>query len=68
MGGGTVHQLIIKEMMANGRRQAYTLLDALDMCLQIAEGLNYLHTAHPMVRHKEVQTYVAATHDLKFAE
>jgi serine/threonine protein kinase len=49
MEGGTVHQLIIKDMMANGRRRMYTVRDALDMCLQMAEGLNYLHTAKPMV-------------------
>jgi serine/threonine protein kinase len=49
MGGGTVHQLLLKEMMA-GMGHVYSTIDALDICLQIGQGLQYLHTLKPMVR------------------
>lgn len=38
MAGGTLKQLVTREMLGNGRR-TYTGVDALDICLQMARGL-----------------------------
>ena len=38
MPGGTLKQLITREMLGNGRR-TYTNEQALDICLQMARGL-----------------------------
>jgi serine/threonine protein kinase len=49
MTGGNVKQLLWKHMAANGGT-VYTLEDGLDICLQMARGLKYLHSCQPMVR------------------
>lgn len=54
MAGGTVKQLLICEMLGNGRR-VYNDAQALDICLQIARGLKYLHMAQPMVIHRDLK-------------
>jgi hypothetical protein len=38
MAGGTLKQLVTREMLGNGRR-SYSNQDALDICLQMARGL-----------------------------
>jgi hypothetical protein len=38
MAGGTLKQLVTREMLANGRK-TYSNKDALDICLQMARGL-----------------------------
>ena len=38
MAGGTLKQLVTRDMLGNGRR-AYSDRDAIDICLQMARGL-----------------------------
>lgn len=52
MTGGNMKQLVWKHMMANGGT-AYTLAEGLDICLQMARGLKYLHSCQPMVRARQ---------------
>jgi serine/threonine protein kinase len=49
MPGGNMKQLVWKQMLANGGTM-YTLQEGLDICLQMARGLKYLHSCSPMVR------------------
>jgi serine/threonine protein kinase len=49
MSGGTLKQLVTRQMLSNGGR-VYSLVDGLDICLQMARGLKYLHSCSPMVR------------------
>jgi serine/threonine protein kinase len=48
MSGGTLKQLVTRQMLSNGGR-VYSLVDGLDICLQMARGLKYLHSCSPMV-------------------
>jgi hypothetical protein len=48
MGGGTVKNLVTRQMLMHGR-SGYSDLDAMTICLQMAEGLAYLHSRTPMV-------------------
>uniref|UniRef100_A0A383VIX9 Protein kinase domain-containing protein n=1 Tax=Tetradesmus obliquus TaxID=3088 RepID=A0A383VIX9_TETOB len=54
MTGGNMKQLVWKHMMANGGT-AYTLAEGLDICLQMARGLKYLHSCQPMVIHRDLK-------------
>eukprot|EP00883_Tetradesmus_obliquus_P000915 jgi/Sobl393_1/10984/SZX65083.1 len=47
MSGGTLKQLVTRQMLSNGGR-VYSLQEGLDICLQMARGLKYLHSCHPM--------------------
>jgi hypothetical protein len=38
MAGGTLKQLVTRDMLGNGR-QCYSNKDALDICVQMARGL-----------------------------
>jgi serine/threonine protein kinase len=54
MGGGTLKHLVTRQMLLNGRR-GYSDADAISICLQMAEGLAYLHGCHPMVIHRDLK-------------
>jgi len=43
MAGGTLKQLVTREMLGNGRR-TYSYKQALDICLQMARGLRWVTT------------------------
>lgn len=46
MAGGTLKQLITREMLGNGRR-VYGNKDGVDICVQMARGLRYCcHARH----------------------
>lgn len=47
LDGGSLSRVVCHQMISGG---VYTYKDALRWCIDIAEGLNYLHTARPMVR------------------
>jgi hypothetical protein len=49
MAGPTLKKLVTRQMMLNPQR-VYSDAAAIDICLQIARGLQYLHSAKPMVR------------------
>jgi serine/threonine protein kinase len=48
MPSGNMKQLVWKHMLANGGT-IYSLEEGLDICLQMAHGLKYLHNSQPMV-------------------
>eukprot|EP00878_Enallax_costatus_P022758 GHUV01024165.1.p1 GENE.GHUV01024165.1~~GHUV01024165.1.p1 ORF type:complete len:396 (+),score=103.79 GHUV01024165.1:320-1507(+) len=54
MAGGTMKQLVVQQMMSAPGR-IYNDADSLDMCLQIARGLKYLHNCRPMVLHRDLK-------------
>lgn len=54
MAGGTVKQLVTKQMLSNGGR-VYNDAEGLDICLQMARGLKYLHNSKPMVIHRDLK-------------
>ncbi|WIA16106.1 hypothetical protein OEZ85_012827 [Tetradesmus obliquus] len=54
MSGGTLKQLVTRQMLSNGGR-VYSLQEGLDICLQMARGLKYLHSCHPMVIHRDLK-------------
>lgn len=54
MAGGTLKSLVTKDMLGNGRR-TYSNADALDISLQMARGLRYLHKSRPMVIHRDLK-------------
>lgn len=47
-------QLVIQQMMSSPGK-IYNDADALDMCLQMARGLKYLHNCLPMVLHRDLK-------------
>jgi serine/threonine protein kinase len=53
MPSGNMKQLVWKHMLANGGT-VYTLEEGLDICLQMARGLKYLHSCSPMVRARQL--------------
>lgn len=48
MAGGTVKQLVTREMLGNGRR-TYTNQQAVDICLQMARGLRWVMSAKDLI-------------------
>ncbi|KAK9786483.1 hypothetical protein WJX73_000896, partial [Symbiochloris irregularis] len=59
MDGGTLKKKVLAQMAAaatvKARRLPYTDAQALGWMVQVAEGLNYLHTAHPCVIHRDLK-------------
>lgn len=56
MEGGTLKALVMKEMLGSGvSGSLYSLKDALQWCLQIAQGLQYLHSVQPIVVHRDLK-------------
>lgn len=49
MGGGTLKQLVTRQMLAPRAKDGYTNSQGLDICLEMARGLRYLHRSKPMV-------------------
>jgi serine/threonine protein kinase len=54
MAGGTLKSLVTRQMLASGG-SVYTHCQALDICLQMARGLRYLHRSNPMVIHRDLK-------------
>eukprot|EP00879_Flechtneria_rotunda_P024526 GHRR01026002.1.p1 GENE.GHRR01026002.1~~GHRR01026002.1.p1 ORF type:complete len:187 (+),score=52.77 GHRR01026002.1:566-1126(+) len=54
MEGGTLKQLVVRQMLGNGQR-TYSSSQALAICLQVARGLRYLHRVKPMVIHRDLK-------------
>lgn len=50
MPGGSLHHLL------HVRKQRLPLLHAINMCLQLADGVNYLHSQNPVVVHRDLKT------------
>lgn len=56
MEGGTLKALVMKEMLGSAvSGSLYTLREAVQWCQQIAEGLAYLHSAQPIVVHRDLK-------------
>eukprot|EP00775_Hariotina_reticulata_P005978 gene5978-6217_t len=55
MGGGTLKQLVTKQMLAPRSKDGYTNSQGLDICLEMARGLRYLHRSKPMVIHRDLK-------------
>jgi len=54
MAGGTLKALVQRQMLQNPT-PLYSDAAALDMCIQVAKGLRYLHMAKPMVVHRDLK-------------
>ncbi|KAK9786486.1 hypothetical protein WJX73_005204 [Symbiochloris irregularis] len=55
LDGGTLKKKVLAAMMAVRGKPPYSNAQALKWVFQVAEGLNYLHTAHPCVIHRDLK-------------
>ena len=54
MEGGSLKSLVQRQMLQNPT-PLYSDAAGLDVCLQIARGLRYMHMAQPMVIHRDLK-------------